>query len=194
MLHTPRRAIAAAITLLAVGQMWLATTDPPRIGIEDAQTYEGQDVTIEGVVHATQSNRDGIRLTLSQAGHAVEVLAPNGEWPRGSYLTITGRLARLGLDLVLMAEHINPAQTPAAPHVSLQNILNQSPDTLIRVSGQIAKNQLVGDGAHIHLGDGPWPKEGHVSATAIALPDAACACIKLHANSVSPWKDYRSSP
>lgn len=190
MLHSPRRALAAALLLLAASHLLFADEGPARIAVADAARHEGQRVELEGVVRDLHVG-DGARLTLAAGGHALEVLADDAEGLHvGVVARATGRLARLGPDLVLFADEVHAGEPPPAPETSLSaQARPDPPPDPVRVEGMVEEGTLRADGVRVHLGDGPWPDGGRVTATVLAAFERDCACVRLHAHAVRPWTD-----
>ena len=190
MLHTPRRALAAALVLLAVSHVLFADPGPTRIAIADAARHEGQSVEVEGIVRALRID-DGARFTLVAGGHALEAFADDGEGLHvGVVARATGRLARLGPDLVLFADAIEVGEPPPVPTMPLSVLTRPDPPPgPLRVTGTVEDGGLRADGVRVRLGDGPWPDSGRVTATVLAVFDQGCGCLRLHAHAVRPWTD-----
>lgn len=190
MLHSPRRALAAALVLLAASHVLLADTGPARIGIAEAARHEGQQVELEGVVRSLRVD-DGTRLTLVAGGHALEVFTDDAAGLHlGVLARATGRLGRLGPDLVLLADAVEAGEPPPVPATSLSALSRPDPPPgPVRVTGTVEGDELRGDGVRVRLGDGPWPDSGRVTATVLAVFDPGCGCLRLHAHAVRPWTD-----
>lgn len=189
MLHSPRRALVAALLLLGLGQAWLAAVEVPEVPIAQASRYEGQEVVVQGLVRSATRFDDEARLVLASDGYGLKVQTTDLTIQQGSLVRAEGRLVRFGTDLVLLATSVKGEAPPSALPVSLDALLDQSPDQLVRVTGTIQDGYLIQHGTRVQLGQGPWPESGRVSAVATAMQDPSCACLRLHAHSVQPWTE-----
>lgn len=189
MLHSPRRALAAALLMLAVSHVLFADPGPASIPLADAARHEGRQVDVEGVVRSMRVQGDSAHLILTAGGHALEVSAREAEGLHpGTVARVVGRLARLGPGLVLLADTVQAVEAPSAPVASLSALARPDPpDHPVRVTGTVERGELRADGVGIRLGDGPWPRSGRVTATALAAFEPDCACTRLHAHAVRLW-------
>lgn len=189
MLHSPRRALAAGLLMLALSHVLFTDTGPARIPLADAARHEGQQVDVEGVVRSLRVRDGGARVTLVAAGHALEVYADGAEGLHlGAVVHASGRLTRLGPELVLLADRVTLSAPPPAPPTHLSALSRPDPpDHPVRVSGMVEGGELRADGTGLRLGEGPWPPSGRVTATVLAVFEPDCACTRLHAHAVRPW-------
>lgn len=188
-----------ALCLLLVGLLaWSVTAHPaPDVAVADAARWEGQAVRVEGWASDVRQDGDGLRLTLTDGGHALQVHAPPTpphERPGlGDRVEAEGRLSRWQGILRLEADEAAAIRTLGGPRPVQPSWhdLASDPDPWsgipIRLAGRVADGRLVGDGASLALGTGPWPASGHVQATGVLRPDPSCLCHRFDAREVRPW-------
>lgn len=185
-----RRLIALCIAGLA-GVGALAEAGPGQvISPAEAIHWEGQPVTLQGVVRQLRTDRDGHhRFDLVADGAALPARLDGGSLREGDAITATGRLARLNGVLTLLADDVRrPATDLVGERVGL-DALARDPASwtgrVVEVQGVVERGHLRGAGVAIGLGDGGWPTAGPVTAPVLLGYDSACACYRLHR--VSAW-------
>ncbi len=157
----------------------------------DAARHEGQTVAVEGVATSVQVWGDAWRVDVARDGDALPVVLEGDAPGLGSWLYAEGRLRRQGGSLVLDAERTSDVPPPA-PATPSWDALAADPEgwqeTWLRLDGTVERGELRDGAGHaLHLGDGPWPREGAVTAWGVLAWDGGCLCHRLHASRVAPW-------
>jgi hypothetical protein len=192
----PPRPLLAACVLLLGGLAWSVHGAPaPRVEVADAARWEGQSVTLEGWAQRVVRGADGVaRLQIVEDGAAVAVRVA-GESPirEGERLVATGRLSRSAGALALLVDDptlVRAVASPAAERPSWQT-LAEDPNAWtarrITLAGELERGHLVGEGASLRAGGGPWPRSGLVEASGLLRYEASCLCHVLDADGVRPW-------
>lgn len=192
----PRPLLALCVLLIGLLSWSVAARPQPEVALADAARWEGQSVRTEGWASDLRVARDGsLALTLVDGGQALQVDAPpsTAHPGIGDRVEAAGRLSRWQGALRLDVEGptgLRIVDGPRPIQASWQD-LSASPDrwhgVSIRLHGQVVGERLIGDGASLALGTGPWPQSGPVQATGLLRFDPACVCHRLDAREVRPW-------
>lgn len=183
-----RRLLGLALAGLAFVALLAQGNGVPAITPAQAALWEGQGVSVAGVVQTLRTNPEGsVRFDLVAAGVALPTRLDEPVAQEGDAVRITGRLTRLNGVLTLLGEAV-ASQGPPAGEWPLRDLL-QHPDTWhqrpVITRGTIADGWLRADQHGVLLGQGDWPRHGPVEATVLLRYDAACACYRL--DQVRPW-------
>ncbi len=185
--------VGLAVTFLGVLAAALHEAPLTRITPDQAPQFEGQQVTVAGVVTDVRPGPSGTTwFTLAAQGttldgHLDRPLAA----PRGSWMEANGDLKRVRGNLVIFADQVRFTAHPEVASPSWSQMAAE-PDgwsnRLIRIEGTVEGRFLHGDGHSLRLGDGNWPREGAVRAVGVLAYEPVCLCHRLHADRVeSPW-------
>jgi hypothetical protein len=171
----------------------LAVAEPPHIELADAPKHEGQgDVVVAGILTAQRPWGEATRLTLTSGDHRIDAMVRDAlHLSEGSWVEAEGRIGRSGGTLTLFAIRVEASQPPDPARPSWPD-LAASPQSWegrwLVLQGKVAQGRLGdGEGHHVSLGQGTWPKGGAVEAEGHVAYDAKCLCHRFHAAAVRAW-------
>jgi hypothetical protein len=192
----PRPLLALCLLLVGLLSWSVAARPAPAVPLADAARWEGQTVRVEGWASGVEQDDGGLRLTLTDQGHTLQVhappLPPHGRPGLGDRVQAEGRLSRWQGILHLEADDASAIQPLSGPRPvqpswhDLADAPDQWSGIPVRLTGQVRDGQLLGEGTALALGDGPWPESGSVQATGLLRFDPACVCHRLDAREVRP--------
>lgn len=192
-MHPPWRLLGASL-LVAAGLQNLVPMDPVHIDVADASDHDGSRVRMAGAVRSVQQyGPDVSRFVLVQEGYGVAARL-EGPLPvgQGEWVEASGRLDRSQGRLTFFIDAL-AAASPPPPQAPAWSQVAQDPqawsDRWIRLEGTVIEGRMHGDGASVHMGEGPWPETGHVAATGVLAYEPKCLCHAFHAHAVHPWTD-----
>jgi hypothetical protein len=194
----PRPLLALCLLLVGLLAWSVAARPAPGIPLADAARWEGQAVRVEGWASGVRQDDDGLRLTLTDGGHALQVHAPpmppSDRPGLGDRVEAEGRITRWQGILRLEADDATALRTLGGPRPVQPSWHDLAAEPghwagiPIRLQGMVVGDRLLGDdGASLALGDGPWPESGPAQATGVLRFDPACVCHRLDVREARPW-------